>query len=394
MDSRVWGGALLVSGTAIGAGVLAVPVLTSEAGFLSSSFLYVLAWLFSILTGFCLLESIVLCGYHRRVNILSLAEVSFGRVAGMMVGIGYLCLFYALMTAYFCEGGNILASMLSRSKMELDEHLFPFIFGVLVCPIFFAKTAVIDRINRIFMYGLGLSFVGFCVLCVPHLRLDYLLRTDVKHVMSGLPILFLSFGYQNIIPTLYYYMGEDVQKTKLAIILGTLLPLVLYVIWEGLALGIVDVAQLQTARCWGHTALEALQHALHSSHIYVVGQVFGVCALVSSFIGVGLGVGDFLSDGLGWKKEKHIGVIFLLTFLLPLVLSMTYPQMVLVCLQYAGGLGVSILIGLLPLMILWYLRYIAKIPYKKKKIFKGDKISLLVLFSFIVLDIWILFYSV
>ncbi|MES2272690.1 MAG: aromatic amino acid transport family protein, partial [Chlamydiota bacterium] len=54
--SPVFGGTLLVAGTSIGAGMLALPVVTASGGFLPALFVYFLCWLFMTCTGLLLLE--------------------------------------------------------------------------------------------------------------------------------------------------------------------------------------------------------------------------------------------------------------------------------------------------------------------------------------------------
>ncbi|NDE82772.1 MAG: tyrosine transporter, partial [Chlamydiia bacterium] len=53
---KILTGALLVAGTAIGAGMLALPVATAQGGFIPAVVLYVLCWLFMSMTGLLLLE--------------------------------------------------------------------------------------------------------------------------------------------------------------------------------------------------------------------------------------------------------------------------------------------------------------------------------------------------
>lgn len=56
MQNKCIGGVLIVAGTVIGAGVLAVPVLTALDGFFPASLLYTLAWLVSLASGYGYLE--------------------------------------------------------------------------------------------------------------------------------------------------------------------------------------------------------------------------------------------------------------------------------------------------------------------------------------------------
>ena len=56
MKSKILSGSLLVTGTAIGAGMLALPVATCLGGFVPAIFIYLACWLFMAATGLLFLE--------------------------------------------------------------------------------------------------------------------------------------------------------------------------------------------------------------------------------------------------------------------------------------------------------------------------------------------------
>ena len=71
MKSRLIGGILLVSGTATGAGMLALPVVSSFAGFLPSFALLGFFWLFLFATSWLFLD--VNLAFRGEVNMISMA---------------------------------------------------------------------------------------------------------------------------------------------------------------------------------------------------------------------------------------------------------------------------------------------------------------------------------
>lgn len=386
MSSKVVGGALIVAGTAIGAGVLAVPVLTAYSGFLPVTLLYVLSWLFSIASGFCFLEVMTWFKDKSQVNFLSMAQYTMGNFGKMSMWVLYLFLFYSLLVAYFCEGGNLVFRLLGcEDASSWVRNLSPLVFAVLICPGVMMGTRTLDYFNRVFVFGLAVTFVLFCVLGFSQIRLDHLTRASWRASMSSLPILFLSFGFQNVVPSLYYYMDKNVRDVKKAIVLGSLLALVSYIIWEGLVLGVIPLHFLLSAKAEGFTAVEAMKNALHSSLFYVAGEFFGFFALVSSFLGVALGMMDFLCDAFRWNKRSHRYHLCVLTFLIPLALSMCHPDIVLYCLNYGGGIGVALIIGVFPVAMLWRGRY-GKHRYQAKQLVPGGRFVLLLMILMIIVN--------
>ena len=88
---------------------------------------------------------------------------------------------------------------------------------------------------------------------------------------------------------------------------------------------------------------------------------FAFFAITTSFLGVTLGLLDFLADGL--KKTKrgwsHLQLACL-TFGPPLIIAMIYPSLFLIALTFAGGIGCALLLGLLPVLMVWVARYCPK----------------------------------
>jgi tyrosine-specific transport protein len=205
-----------------------------------------------------------------------------------------------------------------------------------------------------------------------------------------LPIAFTSFAYQGIIPTLASYMHHDAKAIRKAILIGSFIPFIAYVIWEGFILGIVPkegTEGLVEALKNGNNAVYPLKNFIHSSSVYYLGQAFAFFALITSFLGVTLGLRDFLADGLNIHKDlKGKLLLALFIFAIPLVISMSYPHIFLTALDYAGGFGVALLLGLLPILMTWIGRYYQGQDNNQQ--LPGGKITLIVLGLFVVFELF------
>ena len=394
MQNKCIGGVLIVAGTVIGAGVLAVPVLTALDGFFPASLLYTLAWLVSLASGYGYLEVLTWCKGNKQANLCSMAEETLGKVGRIVLCLVYLFLFYSLLVAYFCDGGNILSRMLGDGVLENPwaRHVMPILFFCIFAPLLMAKTSIIDYCNRVFVFGLILVFGLFCILGAPRVQGDLLLRASWFSSLNSLPIFFLAFGFQNVVPSLYHYLDEDVREVKRAIFIGSLIPLVLYVIWVALVLGTVPLVYLLKAKELGWTAAGALQGALKNSAFHIAGELFGFFALVTSFIGTALALKDFYIDIFKWDARKQRLNLFLLVLVFPLVWAVSYPEIVLSCLRYAGGIGGACIIVLFPVTMLWNGRY-GKRRCSGKHVLPGGKAVLWILTGYTVLNLATLYYT-
>jgi tyrosine-specific transport protein len=116
----------------------------------------------------------------------------------------------------------------------------------------------------------------------------------------------------------------------------------------------------------------------HGNHVAFFIVWFSFFALITSFLGVGLGIFDFFSDGLQIHKTK-LGriVLSLLTIGPPFLFAIIYPQGFLIALSYAG-IFAAILLIIYPIAMAWSARYVAKVP-GVYQMFGGKLILLLTL---------------
>ncbi len=374
-------GTLLVAGTCIGGGILALPVLTSLAGFIPSIVMYILCWLFMVSTGLLFLETSI--GMKQDANIISMAEKTLGSSGKYFAWVLYLFLFYCLTIAYMVGCGNILVEL---SQFTIPDYLGPILFVLIFFPLLLISTQMIGKLNSWLAGGLLLSYLGFVALGLPYINLTFLRHADWSKSLQVLPIAFTSFAFQGIVPTLVSYMDKDIAKIRKAILIGSFIPFFAYAIWEALVLGIVPlegVGGLKDALAHGDNAVYALKKFLNHPGIYALGQGFAFFALITSFIGVTLGLRDFLADGLNIKNQgKGRWVLAGLILIFPLMISISHPHIFLTSLEYAGGIGAALLLGLLPILMVWSRRY--KQGQYHPQVFGGKWIlSLLALFVFV-----------
>lgn len=380
----VMGGALLVAGTSIGGGMLALPVITGPGGFFPSLMLYFFCWLFMVCTGLLFLE--LSLWLHQDANIVTMAEKTLGVPGKALAWVLYLFLFYSLTLAYLVGCGDLASALFGGS---INECMGTLLFAFLTAPILYAGARFIGSLNAWFMTGLFFFYFAFVFLGHSYVNPDFLMYRNWLVSLGALPIVFTAFAYQGIVPSLIAYLGYNAQKTRLAIILGSIMPLIGYIIWQWLILGIVPIEGpngLMDALKKGQTAVYPLRNFIGSPWIYVVGQFFAFFALITSFFGVTLGLMDFLADSLKIKKDQKGKLLLcVLIFIPPLVISLIHPGLFLQALDLAGGFGCALLLGLLPILMVWRGRY--HLGYTSSLPLPGGRFVLVLLFLFVLFEI-------
>lgn len=385
---RLFSGILLVMGTCIGAGMLALPIVTGVSGFFPAIAVNLLCCLFMIATGLLFLEAIL--WMEDGVNLLSLAGRFLGKWGKTATGISFLFLYYCLEVSYCAGGAPVFSSALNQILgFQIEGVVSYFIFAIFFGFFVFLGTQAIDRFNWLLMAGLFISFVLLIGAGSREVKSSLLERSNWKLSLAATPVLFGAYGYHNLLPTLSTYLKRNVKELRLSIILGCLLSFLIYSIWQWMIIGTLTLEEIQTASLKGEPVTQTLQNVVGHPWLRLFGEFFGFFALVTSFLGVSLSMVDFLGDGLqihhrqGWNRL----ILCLLVFIPPVLFAAANPGIFIEAIGIAGGFGEAILNGILPISLVWIGRYVHHLPSSYQLL--GGRFLLVVLFLFTFLIIGI-----
>lgn len=356
------GGIALIAGTAIGAAVLALPVSTAHLGFIQTTAIYLTCWFFMTMGALYLLEANLFVGYG--TNLISMVEKTLGSFGKYFTWVTYLILLYALTAAYLNGAGAWLEQGMGNFGAKFTHFESALIATALTLIVVFLGTAFTDWINRILMIALIGTFVTLLGATYQHVQIDLLFSQMSVLDFRPLPLIITAFGFAIVIPTLTEYLHGKPKQLLWVILIGSAIPLLVYIIWEIAITGIIpmegDPGLLQIQH-HGHPVTDisnALQRLLKNPSITKASSYFSFFALITSLLGVSLSLFDFLSDGLHMIKNKMKGrfVLALIAFVPPLGFILFYPHGFTVALSFAG-IFVAILLGILPAMMVWQGRY-------------------------------------
>jgi tyrosine-specific transport protein len=371
--SRVLSGTLMIAGTTIGAGMLGIPLLTAQAGFVPALVITFLVWVFMLSTGLLFLE--VALWMPEGTNIVSMAQRFLGPKGKWLAGGMFVFLYYCLLIAYFAAGAPLLAGLFGIAPQGWMSYvLFGGVFGLIVA----LGAKCIDRTNIILTVALVAAYAALMGRGSSEVSGALLSSTKWSAVLIAVPVLFSAFGYHNVIPSLCTYFKKERRPLQLSIIFGTCIPMLMYVLWQWLVIGSVPKEAIAQALAQGQTATQALQAVTGHPWIYLIGKYFAFFAIVTSLLGVSFSMVDFLADGLKIARVglKRAGLV-LLTFCPPLIAAAVDPTIFDRALGLAGGFGEAFLNGLLPVWLVWVGRYGQKLPSDAQ--LPGGKIALALL---------------
>jgi tyrosine-specific transport protein len=353
-NATVFSLALLIAGATIGAGVLGLPVQTGLSGFMPSSLGIVIIWIIMTFTALVLAERFMRSDAVA-IDYPSIFKQDFGVVGKYLCVFGYLINYYGIMVAYLCGSAVILASLI---PITLPENFFMLIFFIPTTIITLFGLAYVVKANALFMFLLGISFIGLIILTAGKMQTSNLAYTDWSFLIPATPVILTTFLFHNVIPSICRSLKNNRKKIWSAIIIGTSISCCIVLVWNFVAIGAVPMGgtgegSLLYAYLHGEPATVPLAAGLHSEMITIAGMVFSLCAIFTSFVSVVIGLGGFIRDLMvSTFKIDNRNINIILVLAPSLIVSLFFPNLFLGALDIAGGVGGVLIFGVFPAMML------------------------------------------
>jgi tyrosine-specific transport protein len=382
VKNRTIGSVFIVAGTTIGAGMLAMPLAAVGIGFSTIMLLLVGLWLLMSYTALLLVEVYQYNDPHTGLG--SIAKRYLGVGGQVVTGLALLLLMYALTTAYISGAGELLSSTLSSwIGHELSVTQGIIIFTVIGGAVVGIGTTSVDIINRLLFTAKVFFLIFMLIVMLPHVESVNLTSMPVAQglILSAIPVIFTSFGFHGSVPSIVSYMNGDIKKLRIIFIAGSAIPLIAYVLWQIATLGAIPTNTfmgIMAQQSGLNGLLTAIRDVVATPRVNIAVNLFAALALATSFLGVALGLFDYLAD-LFKRSNRATGRMqsSLLTFIPPLLCALYFPNFV-QALAYAA-IALSILALLLPTLLVWKVRQ-AQHDTDKYQV-KGGKGALAVVFT-------------
>jgi tyrosine-specific transport protein len=362
VKGKLFGTLLIVAGTTIGASMLALPLKTAKIGFVQGTLFMAFAWFFMLANSYIIL--LVTKPYSYNATFHTIVKDVFGLPGWVLMTTAILWLFYSLLAAYACGASNLLSVYLKWPPQVIGTVIFGLFSTVIVM-----NTSATDYINR-WMFMLKLSIFAL-ILWPLALRisaastLELLSPRSLTHAaptaLGVLLIYITSFGFHGSITSLIKYNEGDRKLLRRAFFGGTLLSALLYLGWIFISLALTGKES-----CKHYDITSMIGYMAFKSGYEWVGiglNLFAILAILTSFLGVGLGLSNYFRDVLAQTKlpmKKAFRGIF--TFLPPYLIMMIDPSIFVQALEFAGVALVFIAV-LMPNLILQKQHYKGTVRY-------------------------------
>lgn len=360
MYKKIIGSILMILGTSVGAGMLALPIVTAHESVTMSMILLFFSWFIMTIGAYSLLE--VNLWLKADTNMVSMAGATIGRFGKLFTWVIYLLLLYSLVCAYLSGLSDVLQSLLMNMHIQIPRWFATILVLGLFGSIVYRGIHSVDLVNRGLMFLKLAAFFILIFVLSQHLNLTLPFEGDYHWQNSAFTVMLTSFGYAIIIPSLRNYLNDE-KVLKKVVLIGSLIPLVIYAIWIFVIQGLIaktgenGLISMLSSDNTNSMLMNAMTAKVNIPLITQMVKLFiSICA-VTSFLGVSICLTDFIADGLTISKKTKSGIfVYLLAFLPPLFVVLISPGIFVTALHYAG-IWCLLLLIIIPLLMLYWGRY-------------------------------------
>lgn len=377
-EGTVLSSSLLIAGTTIGGGFLALPRATAPIGFFPAALGLLLSWFYLLSSAFSLVDATLLTKRRvsemndktpiesqQTVSVFRIARIAFGTSAAKAIGITFSILMVSTLVAQLSKSGTLLAEILPAVSPAgaLDARgAYTLVFALLMAAVTFSGgVAMAEKANGLLTAVMLTSFGAVTLSAAPVFQATRLLRANWPSLLPSLssswsiPVLLQLLVYSETVPFVVERLNGDRSKVRTAIALGSFIPLIMCLVWTAAALGAVpfSASAFDPVQTLLSTNLAPLagSNALRSSILFLAGS-----AIATTVIGSLLTMVQFLQDACnlnslpdGWRRSVgKVGIKTLALAPCALTAACGSPGLYYYMTAFAGMFPVTVLWGLFP----------------------------------------------
>lgn len=159
------GGAMIIAGTAIGAGMLANPTSTAGVWFIGSILALIYTWFCMTTSGLMILEANL--HYPTGSSFDTIVKDLLGKSWNITNGLSVAFVLYVLTYAYITSGGGITQNLLNQafssaeSTVDIGRTSGSLIFCLILAAFVWLSTKAVDRFTTVLIVGMVVAFFPF-----------------------------------------------------------------------------------------------------------------------------------------------------------------------------------------------------------------------------------------
>jgi tyrosine-specific transport protein len=278
-------------------------------------------------------------------SIVELSKKFAGRPTMYITMASFYILSLSLLSVYFAGTSSILDYFfhLNNNNISLVLCFVLFLF------LFALKSNLFNKVNA-GLFLILLLVISLVISSTFNAEKTLAIQSSTftcKDIFYFLPVIFTSFGVQNICPYVCEILEMDTAKIKKAFLIGTLIPAIIYILWIYATLQSaysIDISFFE--RILNHQVdvgelIGRLCESARSEFINIFFKVLSLSAIITSAVGIGIGLICSIKENI---KPRFNRLIPLLVVLVPVFVTLLIPNAFMNVLSFGGAIATTFVI--------------------------------------------------
>tara|TARA_B100001971_G_C18229280_1_gene562819 strand:+ start:125 stop:1243 length:1119 start_codon:yes stop_codon:yes gene_type:complete len=340
-NKKFWWATFTLSGTMIGAGILGLPYIFAKSGFLAGVFWLIFLGTIVIFVNLCMGEITLRTKENRQLT--GHAKKHLGPIAGNIMFIALIFGIYSALLAYLIGEGESLSRLLPG---DINPIFLGIGFWLIMTFILKEGLRALKKAETYGVIAIILIILGMFIKFLPRIESTNLLIINRPDFVLPIGVVFFALLGFTSIPILRKEIKGKEKYLKKAIILGSTIPIILYIIFSAVFVGVlgIDVTEVATL----------------SFGPFIT--ILGIFTMLTSYIALSFALKDTFKEDL--KLSPKIN--FLLTSLIPLIAYLLISKWGLLSFTKILGIGGVVSGGLTGIIILLTCKKSKKTTRNKK----------------------------
>ena len=328
-------------GTVVGAGILGIPYIVAKTGIIYGAILMIVLGLGYMLINLFVGE--IVLRTKKQHQLPGYVGKYLGRWGKRAMTFSVLVGAYGALTAYLIGEGATLHSIFKFGTPLLYSLIFFLItFYIIYKGVKATGKAELVLISLLFLVILLIGIFSFHKIELQHLAYMNLGKIFVPYGV----ILFAFLGLSSI-PEMQEELGKDKKLLKKAIIIGSVIPIVLYIIFSVVIVGIVGLNNFEALGPNERIATIALGVYSHPI-MNVFANLLAILAMFTSFLTIGIALVEVYHYDYGLSRKLSLFLAFSLPLLVVVFKLSSFIVVLGITGAVAGGLD-----GILIILAYW-----------------------------------------
>lgn len=346
-------------GTVVGAGILAIPYVVSQTGFLYGLFLLLLIGISFIFLHLFVGE--IVLRTKGQFQLSGYAEKYLGKRGKIFMTLSMLMGIYGALTAYLIgEGASLqkifgfpsfLTKLFSLFPVTvgsfIQSHFYSLLFFIIGVIIIYKGISTLGKVELLLIPALVFVIILIGVFSYNTISIENLQGFNPLYLFLPYGVIIFAYSGSSTVPVLQEILEREKKKLKKAIIIACIIPIILYILFTLIIVGIIGADNFSLLQPNERIATIAL--SIYSSPVLsLFANILAILAMFTSFLTLGRALVELFEYDYQFSKTPA----FFLTFILPLLLVLldftTFITIIDVTGAIAGGIG-----GILIILMYW-----------------------------------------